>query len=110
LFSFAEQSVHTCLAQRAAKLTYFRRVVGTKIAFWDTCTGNDVYSGDRNCANDRYNGLKSPDVAILVTVSGITAIADKKLEILIKKKVESEAPSYSDHTANKSEPTISELT
>ena len=49
------------------------------------CTGNDVYSGDRYCGNDRYNGLKNPDDAILFTVSGITAIADKKLKILMKK-------------------------
>ena len=40
-------------------------------------TGNDVYSGDRYCGNDRYNGLKTPDEANLFTVSGITAIADK---------------------------------
>ena len=45
-------------------------------------TGNDVYSGDRYSGNDRYSGLKPPDDAILFTVSGITAIADKKLEIL----------------------------
>ena len=49
------------------------------------CTGNDVYSGDRYCGNDRYSGLNPPDDAILFTVSGITAIADKKFEILIKK-------------------------
>ena len=45
-------------------------------------TGNDVYSGDRYSGNDRYSGLKPPDDAILFTVSGITAIADKKLETL----------------------------
>ena len=48
-------------------------------------TGNDVYSGDLYSGNDRYSGLKTPDDAILFTVSGITAIADKKFEILIKK-------------------------
>ena len=48
-------------------------------------TGNDVYSGDHYSGNDRYSGLKTPDDAILFTVNGITAIADKKLEILIKK-------------------------
>ena len=48
-------------------------------------TGNDVYSGDCYCGNDRYSGLKTPDDAILFTVRRITAIADKKLEILIKK-------------------------
>ena len=52
---------------------------------WTYTTGNDVYSGDRYSGNDQYSGLKTPDDAILFTVSGITAIADKKLEILIKK-------------------------
>ena len=47
-------------------------------------TGNDVYSGDCYCGNDRYSGLKDPEDATLSTVSGITAIADKKLEILKK--------------------------
>ena len=47
-------------------------------------TGNDVYSGDRYSGNDRYSGPKPPDDAFLFTVSGITAIADQKLEILIK--------------------------
>ena len=41
-------------------------------------TGNDVYSGDRFCGNDGFSGPKPPDHAILFTVSGITAIADKK--------------------------------
>ena len=40
-------------------------------------TGNDVYSGDHYSGNDRYNGLKPRDDAILY--SGITATADKKL-------------------------------
>ena len=48
-------------------------------------TGNDRYSGDRYSGNDGYSEPKPPDNAILFTVSGITAIADKKLEILIKK-------------------------
>ena len=43
------------------------------------CTGNDVYSGDRYCGNDRYSGLNPPDNAISFTVSRITAIADIKL-------------------------------
>ena len=42
-------------------------------------TGNDVYSGDRFCGNDGFSGPKPPDHAILFTVSGITAIADKKI-------------------------------
>ena len=41
-------------------------------------TGNDGYSGDRYSGNDGYSGLNPPDDAILFTVSGITAIADKK--------------------------------
>ena len=49
-----------------------------------TSTGNDGYSGDRYSGNDGYSGLYPPDDAILFTVSGITAIADKKLEIFIK--------------------------
>ena len=49
-----------------------------------TCTENDVYSGDLYSGNDGYSGLNPPDDAILFTVSGITAIADKKLEILIE--------------------------
>ena len=49
-------------------------------------TGNDVYSGDRYSGNDRYSGLNPPDDAILFTVSGVTALADKKLEILIKNR------------------------
>ena len=44
-------------------------------------TGNDVYSGDPYSGNDRYSGPKPPDDAILFTVSGITAIADKKMTI-----------------------------
>ena len=40
-------------------------------------TVNDVYSGDRYSGNDRYSGLNPSDDAILFTVSGITAIADK---------------------------------
>ena len=46
-------------------------------------TDNDGYSGDRYCGNDGKSGLNPPDDAILLTVSGITAIADKKLEISI---------------------------
>ena len=49
-------------------------------------TGNDVYSGDLYSGNDRYSGLKTPDDAILFTVSGITAVADKKLEISMKNR------------------------
>ena len=50
-----------------------------------TITDNDGYSGDRYSGNDGYSGLNPPDDAISFTVSGITAIADKILEILIKK-------------------------
>ena len=41
-------------------------------------TGNDGYSGNRYSGNDGYSGLNPPDDAILFTVSGITAIVDKK--------------------------------
>ena len=51
-------------------------------------TGNDVYSGDHYSGNDQYSGPKTPDDAILFTVCGITAKADKKLDILMKKKIE----------------------
>ena len=40
-------------------------------------TVNDGYSGERYSGNDGYSGLNLPDDAILFTVSGITAIADK---------------------------------
>ena len=46
-----------------------------------TYTGNNGYSGDPYSGNDGYSGLKTPDDAILFTVSGITAIADKILDI-----------------------------
>ena len=55
---------------------------------------NDVYSGDRYCGNDGFSGPNPPDHAILFTVSGITAIADKKIgdfkfffEILVKSNI-----------------------
>ena len=41
-------------------------------------TGNNGYSGDRYSGKDGYSGLNPPDDAILFTVSGITALADKK--------------------------------
>ena len=44
-------------------------------------TGNDVYSGDRYCGNDGFSGPNPPNHAILFTVSGITALADKNFEI-----------------------------
>ena len=47
--------------------------------FLGQSTGNDRYSGDRYSGNDGYSGLKTPDVAILFTFSGITVIADKKV-------------------------------
>ena len=48
-------------------------------------TANAVYSGDRYCGNDRYIGLKNRNDAVLFTVSGITAIADKKFGDFDKK-------------------------
>ena len=41
-------------------------------------TGNDRYSGDPFSGNDRFSGTKTPDDAILFTVSGITAIVEQK--------------------------------
>ena len=49
-----------------------------------TDTGNNGYSGDRYSGNDGYSGLNPPDDAILFTVSGITAIADKIFGNFIK--------------------------
>ena len=43
-------------------------------------TVNDRYSGDRFSGIDRFNGTKNPDDAILLTVSGITAIVENFLE------------------------------
>ena len=39
-------------------------------------TVNDRYSGHRYSGIDRYSGTKTPDDAILFTVSGITAIVE----------------------------------
>ena len=52
---------------------------GTYVSEYKQNTGNDVYSGDRYCGNDGFSETKPPDHAILFTVSGITAIADKKI-------------------------------
>ena len=41
-------------------------------------TGNDGYSGHGYSGIDRYSGTKTPDDAILFTVSGITAIVEQK--------------------------------
>ena len=41
-------------------------------------TGNDRYSGLGYSGIDRYSGTKTPDGAILFTVSGITAIVEQK--------------------------------
>ena len=42
------------------------------------CTGNDRYSGHGYSGIDRFSGTKTPDDAILFTVSGITAIVEQK--------------------------------
>ena len=41
-------------------------------------TGNNHYSGDDYSGIDRFSGTKTPDDAILFTVSGITAIVEQK--------------------------------
>ena len=43
-------------------------------------TGNDRYSGHGYSGIDRYSGTKTPDDAILFTVSGITALKNKNFE------------------------------
>ena len=40
-------------------------------------TGNDRYSGHGYSGIDRFRGTKTPDDAILFTVSGITAIVEQ---------------------------------
>ena len=39
-------------------------------------TGNDCYSGHGYSGIDRYSGTKTPDDAILFTVSGITVLVE----------------------------------
>ena len=41
-------------------------------------TGNNRYSGHGYSGIDRYSGTKTPDDAILFTVSGITTIVEQK--------------------------------
>ena len=43
-------------------------------------TGNDRYSGHGYSGIDRYSGTKTPDDAILFTVSGITAIVEQNFQ------------------------------
>ena len=43
-------------------------------------TVNDRYSGDRFSGNDGFSGTKTPDDAILFTVSGITVLVELFLE------------------------------
>ena len=45
-------------------------------------TVNDLYSGDRFSGNDGFSGTKTPDNAILFTVSGITVLVELFLENL----------------------------
>ena len=47
---------------------------------YERYTGNDRYSGHGYSGIDRYSGTKTPDDAILFTVSGITAIVDQKIQ------------------------------
>ena len=48
--------------------------------FGERSTGNDRFSGDRFSGNDRFSGTKTPDDAILFTVSGITVIVEQKFQ------------------------------
>ena len=43
-------------------------------------TVNDRYSGDRFSGNDGFSGTKTPDDAILFTVSGITVLVELFLQ------------------------------
>ena len=47
-------------------------------------TGNDRYSGHGYSGIHRYSGTKTPDDAILFTVSGITAIVEQKFRFFPK--------------------------
>ena len=53
-----------------------QRILLTKLAN----TGNDRYSGHGYSGIDRFSGTKTPDDAILFTVSGITAIVEQKFQ------------------------------
>ena len=46
-------------------------------------TVNDRYSGDRFSGNDGFSGTKTPDDAILFTVSGITVLVELFWKILM---------------------------
>ena len=47
-------------------------------------TGNDRYSGHGYSGIHGYSGTKTPDDAILFTVSGITAIVEQKFRVFSK--------------------------
>ena len=47
------------------------------VNYYLTNTVNDRYSGHRYSGIDHYSGTKTPDDAILFTVSGITAIVEQ---------------------------------
>jgi len=46
------------------------------ISTWNTAS--DLFSGHGYSGNDGFSGTKTPDDAILFTVSGITAIVEQK--------------------------------
>ena len=58
-----------------------------------SCTGNDRLSGHGYTGINRYSGTKTPDNAILFTVSGITAIVEQKFRKfwgVLEKKIDAD--------------------
>ena len=54
------------------------------MCFFNISTGNDRYSGHGYSGIDRFSGTKTPDDAILFTVSGITAIVEQKFRCFFR--------------------------
>ena len=50
----------------------------SKRTITNTNTASDPYSGHGYSGNDGFSGTKTPDDAILFTVSGITAVVEQK--------------------------------
>ena len=56
------------------------RYGNVRLGWYKKSTVNDRYSGDRFSGNDGFSGTKTPDDAILFTVSGITVLVELFLE------------------------------
>ena len=50
---------------------------------WQTNTASDPFSGHGYSGNDGFSGTKTPDDAILFTVSGITVLVELFWKILM---------------------------